>query len=288
LQRTSDLFALGEYSDATKRIYLTELRYLFSYYPDIRPSLLTEKMAVDYLIYLAKTLKCSKIKVKLASQSFSFFFKHVLKKEYHSPKVLYGAHSHKLPAVMSAAEVLKIILGIKNMKHRTLLSLVYSTGMRLQELCNLKIEHIDSKQMVIKIVSGKGKKDRLVPLSQAILTELRIYYRQYKPQLYLFNGSKNGKKYSPRTVQHILSKSLIELGLNNKDYSFHTLRHSFATHLYDNGTDLLSIQHLMGHQHISQTIQYLHLSTKRLTSIVNPFDLLLTLTNDEQINKELW
>jgi site-specific recombinase XerD len=288
LQRTSDLFALGEYSDATKRIYLTELRYLFSYYPDTRPSLLTEKMAVDYLIYLAKTLKCSKIKIKLASQSFSFFFKHVLKKEYHSPKVLYGAHCHKLPAVMSAAEVLKIILGIKNMKHRTLLSLVYSTGMRLQELCNLKIEHIDSKQMVIKIVAGKGKKDRLVPLSQAILTELRLYYRQYRPQTYLFNGSKNGGKYSPRTVQHILSKSLIELGLNNKDYSFHTLRHSFATHLYDNGTDLLSIQHLMGHQHISQTIQYLHLSTKRLTSIVNPFDLLLTLTDDKQVNKELW
>ena len=288
MQRTSDLFALGEYSDATKRIYLTELRYLFSYYPDTRPSLLTEKMEVDYLIYLAKTLKCSKIKVKLASQSFSFFFKHVLKKEYHSPKVLYGAHSNKLPAVMSAAEVLKIIQGIKNMKHRTLLSLVYSTGMRLQELCNLKIEHIDSSQMVIKIVSGKGKKDRLVPLSQAILTELRIYFLQYRPLIYLFNGSKNGKKYSPRTVQHILSKSLIELGLNNKDYSFHTLRHSFATHLYDNGTDLLSIQHLMGHQHISQTIQYLHLSTKRLTSIVNPFDLLLTLTNDEQINKDLW
>jgi integrase/recombinase XerD len=288
LQRTSDLFALGEYSDATKRIYLTELRFLFSYYTTTRPSLLTEKMAVDYLIYLAKTLKCSKIKNKLASQSFSFFFKHVLKKEYHSPKVLYGAHCHKLPAVMSAEEVLKIIIGIKNMKHRTLLSLVYSTGMRLQELCSLKIEHIDSKQMFIKIVSGKGKKDRLVPLSQAILTELRIYYRQYRPQTYLFNGSKNGKKYSPRTVQHILSKSLIELGLNNKDYSFHTLRHSFATHLYDNGTDLLSIQHLMGHQHISQTIQYLHLSTKRLTSIVNPFDLLLTLTDDEQINKELW
>jgi integrase/recombinase XerD len=287
LQRTSDLFALGEYSDATKRIYLTELRYLFSYYPDIRPSLLTEKMAVDYLIYLAKTLKCSKIKVKLASQSFSFFFKHVLKKEYHSPKVLYGAHCHKLPAVMSAEEVLKIIIGIKNMKHRTLLSLVYSTGMRLQELCNLKIEHIDSKQMFIKIVSGKGKKDRIVPLSQAILTELRIYFLQYRPLIYLFNGSKNGIKYSPRTVQHILSKSLIELGLNNKDYSFHTLRHSFATHLYDNGTDLLSIQHLMGHQHISQTIQYLHLSTKRLGSIVNPFDLLLTLTGNEQTNKEL-
>ncbi len=231
----------------------------------------------------------------MASQSFSFFFKHVLKKEYHSPKVLYGAHCNKLPAVMSVEELRQVILSLKNLKHRTLLSLVYSTGMRLQELCNLKIEHVDSKQMVIKIVAGKGKKDRIVPLSPAILSELRIYYLQYKPQVYLFNGSKNGIKYSPRTAQHILSKALIELGLNNKNYSFHTLRHCFGTHAYDNGADLLTIQHLMGHQHISQTIQYLHLSTKRLSSVVNPFDVLLALTGDEpacpagrKINDDLW
>jgi len=272
----------------TKRSYLTELRYLFSHYLTTRPSQLTEKMAVDYLIYLAKTLKCSKVKIKMASQSFSFFFKHVLKKEYHSPKVLYGAHSHKLPAVMSADEVRKIIFGIKNTKHRTLLSLVYSTGMRLQEICNLKIEHIDSKQMIIRIVAGKGRKDRIVPLSYAILSELRIYFLQYRPQVYLFNGSKSGNKYSPRMAQHILSKTLIELGLHGKDYSFHTLRHSFATHLYDNGTDLLTIQHLMGHQHISQTILYLHLSTKRLASVVNPFDLLLDLTAHDPLNKKPW
>jgi len=288
LQRTSDLFALGEYSEGTKRNYLQELRYLFTHYPDTRPSHLTEKMAVDYLIYLSKTLQCSKVKTKMASQSFSFFFKHVLKKEYHSPKVLYGAHCSKLPAVMSMEEVRQVILSLKNLKHRTLLSLVYSTGMRLQELCNLKIEHVDSKQMVIKIISGKGKKDRIVPLSPAILSELRIYYLQYKPKVYLFNGSKNGIRYSPRTVQHILSKVLIELGLNNKDYSFHTLRHCFGTHAYDNGADLLTIQHLMGHQHLSQTIQYLHLSTKRLSSVVNPFDVLLALSGDEKINDDLW
>ncbi len=224
----------------------------------------------------------------MASQSFSFFFKHVLKKEYQSPKVLYLAHSQKLPAVMSVDEVRRIILAIKNVKHRTLLSLVYSTGMRLQELCNLKIEHIDSRQPVIRIVAGKGKKDRIVPLSYAILSELRIYFMLYRPHVYLFNGSKKGNKYSPRTVQHILSKTLIELGLHDKDYSFHTLRHSFATHLYDNGTDLLTIQHVMGHQHISQTIQYLHLSTKRLAGIVNPFDLLLDLTAHDPLNKEPW
>ena len=153
MQRTSDSFALGEYSEGTKRNYLQELRYLFAHYPDTRPSQLTEKMAVDYLIYLAKTLQCSKVKTKMATQSFSFFFKHVLKKEYHSPKVLYGAHSGKLPAVMSMEEVSQVIVSLKNLKHRTLLSLVYSTGMRLQELCNLKIEHVDSTQMIINTIT---------------------------------------------------------------------------------------------------------------------------------------
>jgi integrase/recombinase XerD len=212
LQRTSDLFALGEYSDGTKRNYLQELRYLFTHYPDTRPSQLTEKMAVDYLIYLAKTLQCSKVKTKMATQSFSFFFKHVLKKEYHSPKVLYGAHSSKLPAVMSMEEVSQVITSLKNLKHRTLLSLVYSTGMRLQELCNLKIEHVDSKQMIIKIVSGKGKKDRIVPLSPAILSQLRIYFLQYKPQVYLFNGSKNGIRYSRVPCSIFYPKRLLNLG----------------------------------------------------------------------------
>lgn len=288
MQRTADLFTLGEYSEATKRSYLSELRYLFAHYITTRPSEITEKMVVDYLIYLAKTLKCSKVKIKMASQSFSFFSRHVLKREYHSPKVLFTAHEHKLPAVMSADEVRRILQSVVNVKHRTLLSLVYSTGLRLQELCDLKIEHMDSKQKIIKVVAGKGRKDRIVPLSQGILAELRLYFLGYRPEIYLFNGSKKGKKYSPRMVQHILTKALIDLGLQSKDYSFHTLRHSYATHLYDNGTDLLTIQHLMGHQHISQTIQYLHLSTKRLASVVNPFDVLIGLTTEDPLKKEQW
>ncbi|MEO7309727.1 MAG: tyrosine-type recombinase/integrase [Chitinophagaceae bacterium] len=281
LQRTSNYFALGECSEATKHLYLTELRYLFSHYCDLRPSLLTQKHAEDYLIYLATTLKCSKTKTKMASQSISFFFKFVLKREYHAPKIFNTAHCSKLPAVMSVDEVRNIILSVKNLKHRTLLSLVYSTGMRLQELCNLKIEHIDSKQMVIKVVAGKGKKDRMLPLSPLILTELRAYFRLYKPEVYLFNGSVKGSKYNPRTVQHILSKAIVNLGLESKNFSFHTLRHSFATHLYDNGTDLITIQHLMGHGHISQSMQYLHISTKRLANIVNPYDVLSANTDNK-------
>lgn len=213
----------------------------------------------------------------MAAQSIAFFFKQVLHKPYQIPAVLYPAHSNKLPAVMSTAEVKLIIDAIKNPKHKIIISLLYSTGMRLSEAANLKTEHIDSKAMRIRVVDGKGKKDRFVPLSGRLLQELRVYYQQCKPVVYLFNSSKRGVKYSTRSIQHILQHTLIKLGLQSKNYSIHTLRHSFATHLIDNGADLQAIQELMGHHHISQTVQYLHLSEKRLANIVNPYDMLNTI-----------
>lgn len=275
LQRTSDLMALGHYSELTRKHYLQELRYLFCYYADVRPSHLSYEMTVNYLIYLSKTLGCSRVKCKMAAQSFAFFFKHVLNKPYQVPGVLFGAHEHKLPAVMTQEEIYRVINSVRNLKHRMLLSLLYSTGMRLREISNLKIEEVDSKQMRIRITSGKGKKDRYVPLSEMLLRELRCYYLEYRPEKYLFNGGGKGRKYSPRSIQCVMQQALIKAGLSDKQYSIHTIRHSFATHLLDNGTDIQAIQQLMGHQHIHQTLQYLHLSTKRLKKIVNPYDALL-------------
>jgi site-specific recombinase XerD len=275
LQRTSDLMALGHYSELTRKHYLQELRFLFCYYSDVRPSQISYEMAVNYLIYLAKTLGCSKVKCKMASQSFGFFFKKVLGKSYRAHPVLFAAHQQKLPPVMTQEEMRKVLESVCNVKHRTLLSLMYSTGMRLSEIANLKIEEVDSKQMLIRITAGKGNKDRYVPLSAMLLQELRLYYIQYRPERYLFNGAGKGRKYAPRTIQRIMELTLIKAGLQNKNYSIHTIRHSFATHLLDNGTDLQAIQQLMGHQHINQTVHYLHLSTKRLQNIVNPYDVLM-------------
>lgn len=277
------MLVLGSYSPMTQRNYLQELRFLFTYYPDTRPSAISHEMTVQYLFYLTKTLGCSRVKCKMAAQSFSFFFKQVVNKPYKIPGVLYPAHRNKLPAVMSAVEVKQIIDTIKNIKHKMIISLLYSTGMRLSEIAHLKIEHIDSKDMRIKVVEGKGKKDRFVPLSLNILQELRAYYIQYKPLNYLFNGTKHGARYSPRSIQHILQTALIKSGLQSKQFSIHTLRHSFATHLLDNGTDLQAIQELMGHHHISQTVQYLHLSTKRLSTIINPYDLLPEVKPDHTV-----
>jgi integrase/recombinase XerD len=224
----------------------------------------------------------------MAANSFSFFFKHVCNKPYKLPAILFAAHSSKLPAVMQVQEMYEIINTLTNLKHKTLITLLYSTGMRLAEISNLKIEDIDSTLMRIKVVNGKGKKDRFVPLSQLVLEALRYYYLQYKPVTYLFNGQKIGKRYAPRTIQHVLQHALAKVSLQNKNYTVHTIRHSFATHLVDNGADLQLIQELMGHSHLTQTTAYLHLSTKRMNQVVNPYDAMLAqIKNDNDTNKNV-
>ena len=230
---------------------------------------------MDYLIYLTKTLGCSRVKSKMAAQAFAFFFKHVLQKPYQVPGFLFPARDAKLPVCMPVQDVITILNAIDNVKHKMIISLIYSTGLRLKEAVHLKIADIDSKAMCIKVVEGKGKKDRFVALSSNILIALRAYYLQYKPLIYLFNGTPKGKAYSCRSVQHILEKVLHKTNLLNKDYSIHTLRHSYATHLLENGADLPAIKQLMGHHHLSQTMQYVHISTKHINNVVNPYDVIV-------------
>ncbi|MGI8600505.1 MAG: tyrosine-type recombinase/integrase [Chitinophagaceae bacterium] len=246
LEKTNQLLSLGHYSNHTVRNYLSELRYLFVYYGDVAPSDFTEDMVMEYLLYLCKTLHCSRVKCKMAAQSISFFFKYVLRKPYVIPSLIYPRKSTKLPAVMSATEIKSLIDGVKNIKHRTIIMLLYSSGLRLAEICALKIADIDSKNMRIKVVQGKGAKDRFTLLSQQVLLELRAYYIIYRPQVYLFNGCRRGKPMSLRNVQYMVQKALIHIGLSNNNYSVHTIRHSFATHLVDGGTDLHTIKELLG------------------------------------------
>lgn len=258
----------------TIRNYLGELRYLFSYYPDVTPLDFNSEMVMQYLLYLTKTLGCGRSKCCMAAQSISFFFRHVLQKPYVIPTVIYPRKVKKLPAVMSAEEIIKVINTIENVKHRAMFMLLYSTGIRLSELAHLRITDIDSKAMRVKVVQGKGAKDRYTILSQQVLLELRAYYVQYRPVEYLFNGMGKGRRYSLRSIEKVVENAIIKAGLQNKDYSVHTIRHSFATHLVDNGTDLHTVKELLGHNSLGTTMQYLHMSTRRINSVVNPYDLL--------------
>lgn len=176
---------------------------------------------------------------------------------------------------MSAQEVKTLIDTIKNVKHRAVVILLYSTGMRLSEVSALKITDVDSKNMRIKIVQGKGAKDRFTILSEGVLQELRAYYLACRPREYLFNGHQKGQPMSRRMIQHFVQTSLIQAGLGDKHYTVHTLRHSFATHLVDNGTDLHTVKELLGHSSLTTTMRYMHLTTRRVQGIINPFDRLI-------------
>ncbi len=176
----------------------------------------------------------------------------------------------KLPDVLDINEVKEILSNIKNLKHKTIISLIYSCGLRISEAVNLKVTDIDSERMMIKIVQAKGKRDRYIPLSEKMLYLLREYYKIYKPDKYLFEGQTKDF-YSARSIQAILKSAIAKTNISKK-ITVHSLRHSFATHLLEQGTDISLIQKLLGHKDIKTTLLYTQISSSQLSKIKNPFD----------------
>lgn len=176
-----------------------------------------------------------------------------------------------LPNVLSKEEVKRILAAPLNIKHKAMLSLIYSCGLRCGELIKLRPEHIDSKRGLVIIKQGKGKKDRIVPLSGKILQLLRDYYIAHKPDNWLFEGQVKGNRYDERSLQNVLKQSVAKAGIV-KPVTLHWLRHSYATHLLESGTDLRYIQELLGHSRSTTTEIYTHVSNKEIQKIVSPFD----------------
>jgi integrase/recombinase XerD len=199
------------------------------------------------------------------------FFNKIENKKLNPELVHRPKRTKLLPNVLSKEEVKLILNSLKNLKHKTMLSLIYSCGLRRGELLNLKTTDIDSKRNMIIIRQGKGRKDRIAPLSAKILEILRNYYSDYKPTVWLFEGEQQGEKYSEQSLQSVLKQAL-EKAKINKPVSLHWLRHSFATHLLENGTDLRYIQEILGHSSSRTTEIYTHVSTKSILQIKSPFD----------------
>lgn len=177
---------------------------------------------------------------------------------------------HRLPEVLSKEEVQKIISATNNIKHKALLSLTYACGMRRGEVLNLKIKDLDSQRKLIRIAQAKGKKDRYVPFGSKLRDLLAEYYKQYKPKVYLFEGQYE-QKYGERSFELVLKYCLKKTSIKKK-VTLHTLRHSFATHLLEAGTDIRYIQELLGHSNPKTTMIYTHVSSKKLSEIQSPFD----------------
>jgi site-specific recombinase XerD len=192
------------------------------------------------------------------------FAKYVLnKKDVHLSKVERPRNEKKLPRVIDSEFIKSQLNKIKNLKHKTILTLTFSVGLRVSEIVNLKIEDIDSKRMLIHIKNAKGRKDRIVPLSQTVLEMLRKYFLEYKPTEYLFNGP-NGGKYSVGSCQKMYKRYI------DPNSSIHTLRHSSFTNLLENGTDLRIIQKIAGHSSSKTTEIYTHVSNQLLNKINLP------------------
>ncbi|MFI0427522.1 MAG: site-specific tyrosine recombinase/integron integrase [Flavobacterium sp.] len=203
--------------------------------------------------------------------SIKLFFKIVKDTAIDIDKIHRPKREKVLPNVLSKEEVKLIIHSPTNLKHKTMLSLIYSCGLRCGELLALQPHHIDSKRNIVLLKNSKGKKDRIVPLSSKILALLREYYKVYKPKMYLFEGQEAGTPYSDKSLQSVLKQALNKAGIK-KPATLHWLRHSYATHLLESGTDLRYIQELLGHNSSKTTEIYTHVSTKSIQQIKSPFD----------------
>lgn len=262
---------LKAYSERTIHLYESEVLALMRLIGDVGIDTLETKHIRAYALWLLQKKKCSETKVHTTINALKFYFEKVR----HNKRIFIDMPRPKkplqLPVVWSASVIKQMIYSTPNLKHQTLLMLGHASGLRVSEMVNLQIKDIDSSRMVIYIRRAKGKKDRMVMLSEKLLICLREYYKVYKPKIFLFENELTKSVYSVRSIQMIFSRAKQVLHLRQKG-GVYSLRHSFATHLLEQGTDIRVIQELLGHQSIKTTVRYTHVSVKNITQVQSPLD----------------
>jgi site-specific recombinase XerD len=268
------------YSDNTIRNYTSLFEEFINYYSEFDPKDIEESEIMAFMQYLVIDRKTSISYQNQAINAIKFYYEKVLRGNRRVFLIDRPRTEKKLPEVMSEAEISRLFEVTENVKHRAILMLAYSGGLRLSELTAAKITDIDSKRMQIRIEQSKGKKDRYTLLSVKLLEVLREYFIRYRPRVYLFEGV-NGDQYAARSIQIIMKSSLAKAGIK-KRVSVHSLRHSFATHLLEAGTDLRYIQSLLGHESSKTTEIYTHITTKGFDQIVSPLDKMFKKPEEEK------
>ena len=245
------------------------LRCFFQYFKDTEPK---ELHKTDILNYLESLIQkgYSKSSQNQHINAIKFYYEKVLGKKREFYYVERPRKDRKLPVVLSKEEVQRLFQSSYNLKHKTILAIIYSCGLRVSEIINMKITDIDYERNTIWIRNSKSNKDRQVQLAFQIQELIKQYTLRYKPKQYLINGM-NGGKYSSASIQKMIKATACRATIE-KDLTPHTLRHSFATHLLENGTDIRFIQHILGHSNIQTTQIYTHVSTSHVSKINNPSD----------------
>ncbi|HEX8546201.1 MAG TPA: site-specific integrase [Cytophagaceae bacterium] len=258
------------YSESTIKTYSNSFEEFINYFHKHEIDSINETMVIRYLRFMVSDRKVSISYQNQAITAIKFYYERVLGGQRKLYFIERPIKERALPVVLNHAELISILKITTNIKHKTMLMLTYSAGLRVSELLNLKVKDIDSERLQVRVMLAKGKKDRYTLLSTKALTMLRIYFKAYKPKDWLFEGEEGGS-YSARSIQAVLKASVAKAGLLKK-VSMHTLRHSFATHLLENGTDLRYIQTLLGHSSSKTTEIYTHVTTKGFDQIVSPLD----------------
>jgi site-specific recombinase XerD len=261
---------LRNFSENTQKSYITVIKQLVSYYKR-SPVNITEQEAQNYILHLVQEKKLSWSSCNVAVSSIRFFYKAILKKTQENFYLPHAKKEQHLPDILTRDEIKALLIVTKNHKHHAIFMTAYSAGLRVSEITNLTINDIDSQSNVICVRQGKGKKDRYVPLSPRLLAELREYWKLYRPSHWLFPGRDNIQPITRHAVTDAFKKAKIKADIK-KNVSVHSLRHSFATHLLEAGTEIVNIKQLLGHSSISSTLRYTRISKQLVSSIASPLD----------------
>lgn len=269
-QRMLEDLRVRNYAAKTQQTYIHHVAR-FARHFGRSPDQLTSEDIRTYLVHLVETEHVSWSLFNQAACALRFFYLVTLGRGDIVPHIPFPRTPKKLPTVLSAEEVARLLRAVRNAKHRAVLITIYAAGLRVSEALALKVSDIDTQRMIITVRQGKGRKDRTVMLSPSLLAILRDYARHFRPHEWLFPGYRHDRPLSATVVQRACARARLAAGLS-KPATVHTLHHSFATHLLEAGTDLRLIQTLLGHGSIKTTAIYTHVSTQRLHGTRSPLD----------------
>jgi site-specific recombinase XerD len=271
--RMKEDLLLKAYSPHTQSAYLRCARHFASHYMR-SPEEMGEQEIRGFLLHLVRDRKASPATLGMYVNAIKFLYNITLKRPEEVKGISHPKRPKTLPVILSPEEVLRVFAAIRSVKYKAIIAAAYAAGLRISEVCSLSVSDIDSQRMRIHIRSGKGKKDRYVMLGESLLVLLRQYYQAVRPQgEYLFPGQKPQSHISTTAVSSVLRKVIRETSLAKK-VSMHTLRHCFATHLMEAGTDIRILQVLLGHSSIRTTLRYTHITDRLVQKLVSPLDLI--------------
>lgn len=271
---------LRRFSENTVRAYVQAVRGLAVFYQR-PPDQLTPEQVQAYLLHLLNERKLAWSSCNIAAAALCSFYTNVLHRQHTEFDIPSRPRQRRLPSVHSEEEVWRLLNSVANLKHRALLMTIYGGGLRVSEAVHLKPHHVESQRMLIRIEQGKGGKDRSTILPQRLLDELRQYWRVYRPDPWLFSGQNPEKPMTRSSAHRIYHQAKKAAGITT-GRGIHTLRHCFATHLLDQGTDIYTIKEMLGHSSVKTTTKYIHISQQRIASVKSPLDTLPPLKPSSQ------